>query len=493
MQNSEHRALDLILRGRNSPSRGSQSPHDSRISLDSMLQFAPGERGLPLVGHLPWMMRDPMRFLAGLSRRYGNVAAFRMGTRSAVLVNDPELISRVLCNRSCTRSDESRKAMRSFLGDGLLTTEGPPHLRRRRMMAPSFHRDRIRSYTELMCAEAHADIAGWRPDVKRDLYKDMMRITFTIVTRALFSADRRDDAQEVEKALAVIMPWAMLGAATAGILPSSMPVIYPMRGKAAIARLNRLVLEIVAHRRAAGGDRGDVLSMLLATRDEDGSALTDQDICDEVLTLIVAGHDTTANTLTWAWHLLTQNPEVQEALYQEVHRVVGERALTPEDLPKLPLVEQVIQETLRLYPVIWIGDRVPQQDIELGGYLIPKGSEVVFSMYVTQRDERFFPDPERFDPSRFSPARIGSIPDGAYFPFGAGVHKCIGNTFALMEARIILAAMVQRFAISAIRKRKVRKTLGLVITPAGGLPVTLRERKTGVALRERETGAVRLA
>ena len=420
-----------------------------------------------------------MRFLAELSRRYGDVAAFRMGTRSAVLINHPELINRVLCSRSCTRSDESRKAMRSFLGDGLLTTEGPLHLRRRRMMAPSFHRDRIRGYTELMCAEAYADIAGWRPNEKRDLYKDMMRITFTIVTRALFSADRRDDAQEVAKALEVIMPWAILGAGMANVIPS-LPVIYPPRGKAAIARLNRLVLEIVARRRAEGGDRGDLLSMLLATRDEDGSALTDQDICDEALTLIVAGHDTTANTLTWAWHLLTQNPEVQEALYQEVQRVVGERALTPEDLPKLPLVEQVIHETLRLYPVIWLGDRVPQQDIELGGYTIPKGSEVVFSMYVTQRDERFFPDPERFDPARFSPARIGSIPDGAYFPFGAGVHKCIGFTFALMEARIILATMVQRFAISAIRGHKVRKILGLVMTPAGGFPVRLSARKTDV-------------
>ena len=171
---------------------------------------------------------------------------------------------------------------------------------------------------------------------------------------------------------------------------------------------------------------------------------------------------------------------MQEALYQEVQRVVGERALTPEDLPKLPLVEQVIHETLRLYPVIWIGDRVPQQDIELGGYAIPKGTGIIFSMYVTQRDERFFPDPERFDPARFSPARIGSIPDGAYFPFGAGVHKCIGHTFAQMEARIILAAMVQRFAISAIPGHKVRGTRELVMTPVGGLPVRLSARKTGV-------------
>jgi cytochrome P450 len=441
-----------------------------------MLKSVPGEKGLPIVGHLPWTIRDPMGFLVELSRRYGDVAAFRIGTRPHVLVNNPELLNRLLRHRSCVRSDAGRLAMRSFLGDGLLATEGAPHLKRRRMMAPTFHRERIRGYAELMCTEAYADIAGWRPDEQRDLHEDMMRITFTIVARALFSADRSDDAQEVRKAIEVIMPWAIRIGTMASVFPS-LPAIYPPRGRAAVARLNRLGLEIVAQRRAEGGDRGDVLSMLLATRDEDGSALTDEDICAEVLTLIVAGHDTTACTLTWAWHLLTQNPEVQEALYQEVLRVVGERPLTPEDLPKLPLVEQVIQETLRLHPVIWIGDRVPEEDIELGGYAIPKGTVVVFSMHVTHRDARFFPDPERFDPARFSPARIGSIPDGAYFPFGAGVHKCIGNIFGLTEARIILATMVQRFAISAIPGHKPRKNLGLVMAPVGGFPVTLRARQ----------------
>jgi cytochrome P450 len=424
------------------------------------------------------MIQDPMRFFTELSRRYGDVATFRIGTRSAVLVNHPALISRLLRDRSCLKSDESRKAMRSFLGDGLLTIEGAPHLRHRRMMAPAFHRERIRGYTELMCAETYADIASWRPNEQRDLHKDLMRMTFMIVMRALFSADRRGDAQDVEKALDVIMPWAMLGATLACVFPW-LPVIYPAAGRAAIARLNRLVLEIVARRRAEGGDRGDLLSMLLATRDQDGSALTDEDICGEVLTLLFAGHHTTANTLTWGWHLLTENPDVQEALYEEVQRVVGERAVTPEDLPNLPLVEQVIHETLRLYPVVWLGDRVPERDIELGGYAIPKGTGVIFSIYVTQRDERFFPDPERFDPARFSPARIGSIPDGAYLPFGAGVHMCIGNTFALMEARIILAAMVQRFAISAIPGHPMRKVPEIIMTPRG-FPVMLSARKTGV-------------
>lgn len=420
-----------------------------------------------------------MRFFADLSRRYGEVTSFRLGTRPAVFVNNPELISRLLKDRGLPKSVESRKAMGSFLGLGLLALEGPTHLRHRRLMAPAFHRERIRGYTQLMCTDAYEDLESWRSGEKRDMHKDMVRMTFTIATRALFSTDKRDDAREVGEALKVIWPWAMLGATMAGVFPS-LPVLYPQSGKAAIARLNRVVLEIISRRRAEGGDRGDLLSMLLATRDEDGSALSDEDVCAEALTLLVASHDTTANTLTFAWHLLTENPEVQEAMYQEVQSVIGERPVTPEDLPKLPLVEQVVQETLRLFPVVWLADRVPEKDIELGGYTIPKGTGVMFSMYVTQRDERFFPNPERFDPARFSPERIGSIPSGAYLPFGAGVHMCIGNNFAMMEARIILAAMVQRFKISSVPGHKMRKAAELVMTVRGGLPVMISERKPAV-------------
>jgi cytochrome P450 len=233
----------------------------------------------------------------------------------------------------------------------------------------------------------------------------------------------------------------------------------------------------VARRRSEGGDRGDLLSMLLATRDEDGSALSDEDICAEALTLLLSGHDTTANTMSWAWHLLTENPEVQESLATEVRSVIGDRPVTVDDLPKLPLVDQVISETLRLFPAIWIGDRVPPQDIELGGYTVAARTRVIYCMYVTQRDGRYFADPERFDPSRFSPARSGSIPDGAYLPFGAGVHMCIGNNFALMEARIILASMVQRFSFAAVAGHKVRKDPQIVLTMTSKFPVTIHARK----------------
>ena len=367
-----------------------------------MPQSAPGARGLPLVGHLPLMILDPTKFLKGLTQRYGDVASFRLGRRPAVLINHPELINRLLRDRSCPRSDESRRALRSFLGDGLLSLEGPRHLRHRRLMAPAFHRQRIQHYGEVMCAETYAEIAGWQAGPQRDLREDMMRLTFAIVSKALFSTDTRDEARDVEHALLSILPWALRGAALGGVLPK-LPVYYPRGSRAAIKRLHDVVLKIVARRREEGEDRGDLLSMLLETRDEDGSALSDEDVCAEALTLLLAGHDTTASTLTWAWHLLSQNPEVQDAAHEEVRRVVGERAITPEDVPKLELINQILSETLRLYPVVWMGDRVPDNDLELGGYHVAKGSSVFFCMYVTQRDARFFPDPRALRPRPLQP------------------------------------------------------------------------------------------
>ncbi|HEX5657495.1 MAG TPA: cytochrome P450, partial [Polyangiales bacterium] len=255
-------------------------------------------------------------------------------------------------------------------------------------------------------------------------------------------------------------------------------VFYGKRARQAVAELQALVHEIVADRRVCGEDRGDLLSMLISARDEDGSALSDDDICAETLTMLLAGHDTTAHTLTWAWHLLTQNPSWLDAVTQEVRAALGERDVTFEDLPQLTLVDRVVRETLRLYPPAWYADRVSAQDTELGGYRIPAGTAVVWSTWVTHRDARWFAEPERFDPDRFTPERAARIPEGAYMPFGAGVHMCIGNTFALTEARVILTAMVQSFAIRATPRQPVRPrpmvTLGMqhpfVVVPTRRAP-----------------------
>lgn len=214
-------------------------------------------------------------------------------------------------------------------------------------------------------------------------------------------------------------------------------------------------------------------------REEGGGTLSDEDVCDEALTLLMAGHDTTASTMTWALYLLAQNPELQQAAAEQVRAVMEEAGVDRIDidlLPKLPLVQQIIDETLRMFPVVWIGDRTPQQDIQLGEYDVPAGLRVMFSMLVTQRDGRYYRDPERFDPSRFSPERVAQIPDGAYLPFGAGVHMCIGMSFALMEARVILAALLQRFTFVSVPDYRLRLDPQVVLSPIGSLPLVVQPR-----------------
>jgi cytochrome P450 len=430
-----------------------------------MSALAPGPRGLPLLGHLPGFLRDPLGFLSGLQRDYGDVASFRLGAHTAVLISDPALIDRVVRDRQFERSDTTRRALASLLGVGLLSLEGSQHLRHRRLMAPAFHRERIRRYVEIMAQETYRALASWQSGRERDLRDEMMRLTFSIVARSLFNTDTGREAERVDHALKAALPWVLPGSMIARFVPMKQAVYYSPRARRAIAELHQIVRGIVTERRKQGVDRGDLLTMLIAARDEDGSALSDEDICAETLTMLLAGHDTTAHTMTWAWHLLTQHPALQQALLDEVQSVLGERALGFEDLARLQLTERVIRETLRLYPPSWWADRVSAADSELGGYRVPAGTTVVWSTWITQRDPRWFADPLRFDPSRFLPERAEQIREGSYLPFGAGVHMCIGNAFALTEARVILAAMVQRFAIRATPKKPVKPrpmvTLGM--------------------------------
>lgn len=441
---------------------------------------------------------DPIKFFEQATQRFGDVVPLRLGVSRALFINEPALIQQLIRDRNCFRSEESRIGIRSFLGNGLLAIEGPTHLRHRRLMAPAFHRERFHEYGALMCSETYAELSRWQASATdgmsrwqasatdkmsrsqasatRDVREDMFRLTFSIVSKALFSADTSTEADEVGHAIEQVLPWMLLGASLAGVAPW-LPVMYPPGARKALKRLKQLVRDITARRRSEGGDRGDLLSMLLATRDESGNSLSDDDICDEALTLLMAGHDTTASTMAWALHLLAQNPAIQQQVADEIHQVAGSSAVTVEMLPRMPWVQYVIDETLRLFPVVWIGDRTPQRDIQLGPYAIPAGMRILFSMYVTQRDERYFPQPQRFDPLRFSPERIKSMPDGAYLPFGAGVHMCLGNNFALMEARIILAATLQRFAFRSIPGHRVRLDPQVVLSPVGELPLEVRERK----------------
>ncbi|MFV9506074.1 MAG: cytochrome P450 [Oscillochloridaceae bacterium umkhey_bin13] len=418
--------------------------------MTTTLNHIPGPRSLPGgLGHLHLMGSGPLPFFTHLGRTYGDIAAFQLGWRRMVLINHPALIDRVVRDSSFWRSPQTRRAMASFLGQGLLSLEGSDHRRHRRLMQPAFHRERINGYGLIMAEETQRHLEAWRPGEVHDLGQELMALTLKIVARALLGVDASAEARQVDEALHTVLPQVSRINRLSFLLPRSAPLIHGPTTRAAINRLQGLVRRIVAERRAAGGDGSDLLSLLLAATDEDGGSLSDDEVCAEALTILLAGHETTANTLSWAWYLLTQHPEVQERVAAEALAVAGNAPISPEHLPQLSYADQVIRETLRLYPVAWSGDRVADHDAELAGYPIPAGTPVVYSVYVTQRDPRFFPRPSHFDPERFSPARAASIPAGAYLPFGAGVHICIGNAFALMEARLILAELARRFVVRA--------------------------------------------
>jgi cytochrome P450 len=433
------------------------------------------------------MIRDPIGFLSKLSREHGDVAALRLGPQRCVFITHPALIDRVLRDRSFERGLSTRNALASFLGHGLLSLEGSTHLRHRRLMQPAFHRERIRRYVSLMAEETYALLGGYRSGQVYDMREAMMRLTFSIVSRTLFNADTRADAAAVDVALHEVASAALLRSRLSSLLPFDLP--YFPSTRAAIVRLQGMVTNIVTARRREGGDRGDLLSMLLAARDEDGSALSDEDVAAEALTILLAGHDTTANTMSWALYLLTQNPALQEALADEARGVAGDGPIGFEQLGHLTLSERIVQETLRLYPAAWLGDRVCAEPTELGGFSLPANTAVAFSVYVTQRDPRFFPDPLLFDPDRFLPERAASMTPGAYLPFGAGVHICIGNSFALMEGRLILSALAQRFRFERVDSRPVRPRPLITLGMADPFPLRLHAR--GSAQTHAEPGIIR--
>lgn len=423
----------------------------------------PGPRALPWVGHIPAMVRDAPAFLQSVARDYGDITTLRGGRVPFVMLNDPALIDRLVRDRSFERTEILRTMLATFLGKGLLSLEGKTHTRHRRLMQPAFHRERIRGYVAQMAEETYAWLDSVQPGSVYDMREPMMRLTFAIVSRTLFSSDTRRDAAAVNEALRAVAPAVLLQARLA--LATSLKLPFGPRTRRGLSRLDTLVTSIVAQRRREGGDRGDLLSMLLASRDEDGSALSDADVAAEVLTILFAGHETTAHTLTWALLLLSEHPHWQERLAEEVRDVTGGRPIGFDDLPRLVTAERILNEALRLYPPAWWTERASPVDTQFGGYCIPAHTPVGFSVFVTQRDARFFPEPLRFDPDRFAPGRAEAVPTGAYLPFGAGVHVCIGNTFALMEGRLILAALAQRFAFQRVGREPVRMrpeiTLGL--------------------------------
>ena len=421
---------------------------------------------------------NPLEFFTRQARSYGPVSSYRMAGEQLFLVNEPQLIRDILVthNRNFTKSRGLERSKR-VLGQGLLTSEGAMHLRQRRLMQPAFHRDRIAGYGDLMVGYADRMRRAWRAGATLDISREMNRLTLSIVGTTLFDVDVESQAAEVGEALTAVMEsfWLMM-------LPFAdtlerLPVPKLRRARMARARLDAIIYRMIADRRASGRDHGDLLSMLLAAQDEeDGGGMTDQQVRDEAMTIFLAGHETTANALTWAWYLIGESPEVEAKLHAEIDRVLQGRLPAMSDLPSLGYVERVVTEAMRLYPPAWIIGRRAIDAYALGDYTVPPRSILVMSPYVMQRDPRFYADPERFDPDRWTPEFRAALPKFAYFPFGGGPRQCIGESFAWMELILLVTTIAQRWTLQLVPGHPVVPQPLVTLRTKHGMRMTVRKR-----------------
>lgn len=460
------------------PPSSAASSADPRVNIVRQRPIqAPGPGGF--LSARPLML-DPLPFLEKMFRNYGDVVRMRILNLRVYAVAHPEGIKHVLQdNHRNYRKSFDYKILARLLGQGLVTSEGSLWLKQRRLMQPTFHRQKITGFGALMADCTLQMLERWREGAERrevfDVTTEMMRLTLQIVGRALLSMDLTAQADLIgrnmtianerfgEMGLSAFAPW--------------LPTPGNLRFRNAAAVLRKIVLQIIAERRRDGRDYGDLLSMLLAVRDEEtGEGMDDEQLRDEVLTLILAGHETTATALSWTWYLLSQNPETERKLHAELDVRLGGRAASVADLPNLPYTGMVIDEAMRLYPPVWAVGRQAIAEDQIMGYCVPKGSNLLLSQWLAHRHPAFWDEPERFEPERFSTGRAAGRPRYAFFPFGGGPRMCIGNLFALTEAQIVLATVAQKYRLRVPANHPVEPLPLVTLRSRHGINVTLERR-----------------
>lgn len=434
----------------------------------------PGPKPRFLIGNMPLASHDPLTVLTRWAKEYGDIFYYRAAWIHVYFLNRPDLIEHVLVrNHTNLHKDKVVQNSRWFFGNGLLTSEGDEWKRERRLTQPAFHRERVASYGGIMTAYADQMLSNWRDGAVLDIHHEMMNLSLRIAVRTLFGVET-DDVNEISAALNTMMR------NTAGIRLLLPPFArkLPLPGMAgvrrAVKRLDDTVAGIIESRRRSKQDSGDLLSLLIKVRDEDGSAMSDRQIRDEVLTFLLAGHETTALALSWTWYLLSQHPKVQEKLQREVQTVLGMRLPTVADLPSLVFTDRVIKESMRLYPPAWSLAREVVNEIEVEGYRVPAGANVVMSQWIMQRDPRYYRDPDRFDPDRWGTEACARLPRFAYFPFGGGPRQCIGAGFAMMEAVLLLATIAGRFQCELMEDQEIIPVPSFTLRPKQGIRMRLR-------------------
>ena len=413
------------------------------------LPLPPGPKGNLLLGVMPEFNRDTLGFIER-AKDYGDVVRMRFLYLTVHFLYDPNHIEYVLSTnaRNFIKSRSLRSPLfRRLVGKGLLTSEGEVWKRQRRLAQPAFHRQRISAYGNVMVDYTRRMLETWKAGELRDIHRDMMRLALEIVVKTLFNADVSNDADKVGDVLSrLVKPFASQ-ATLKWIADNRLPTRTHRLFNQDSKQIDNIVYRIINERRAGGVDQGDLLSMLLAAHDEDGSQMTDRQLRDEVMTLFLAGHETTALTLSWAWYLIACNPGVEQKFHEELDRVLGGRTATAADLPKLKYTEMIAKESMRLYPPAYGVGRETLEDCEIGGFKIPRRSQVFMFQWVTQRDPRFFPEPDEFKPERWTDDFVNQLPKYAYFPFGGGPRVCIGNYFAMMEVCCLWRRLDNDFAV----------------------------------------------
>src|SRR6266536_2086403 len=409
-------------------------------------------RPLPLLGHALHLLRDPLAFFTA-ARPLGDVVEIRVGPRPAYVVNDPDLIRRILVSDAKKyRKGVQFDKLRPTLGNGLVTATGEEHLKHRRLVQPAFHRTRIAGYATIMRELALEESASWRDGEQIALDDELTELALKIVGKTLFSTELGSEVvDEVMRSMPIVLNGITKRALAPTQLLEKLPTPENRRFNAANRRLRGMVDRMIAEYRQTGVDHGDMVSMLLLARDEEtGEGLGDEQVRDEVVTMLLAGTETTSTTLSWTFHVLGQRPDLAARLYEEVDEVVGDGPLGFEQIGQLGYTRRLVTETLRTYPAAWLLSRRTTEPVTLGGFALPAGTDVMFSPYTLHRDPEFYADPDIFDPDRWLPERAADIPRPAFIPFGAGNRQCIGEGFAWTEAIIMLATIARRWRMRAV-------------------------------------------
>lgn len=429
-------------------------------------------------GHFLKFRRRPTEFLTEAAA-LGDVTFFKMGGFPAYLLNHPDLIRDLLVtNNAKFKKGRALQRAKKLLGEGLLTSEGENHLRQRRMIQPAFHRQRIAEYAKAMVEYADKMANKWQDGETRDIDKEMMHLTLQIVGKTLFNADVENDATQVGQAMTNLIELFNYLLLPFSELLEKLPFPQSKRFNRAKETLDKVIYGIIDERRKSGADKGDLLSMLLMAQDEEtGGAMTDEQVRDECLTIFLAGHETTANALTFTWYLLSQNAEKEAKMHAEIDRVLDGRLPTAEDYPNLKYTEAVLAEAMRLFPPAWAIGRLSTEEHEFGGYQIPQKSLVLISPYVTQHDARFWDDADRFFPERWEKQSIKEAANKfIYFPFGGGVRRCIGEQFAWTEGVLLIATLAQKWKLRLSPDQKIALKPLMTLRPKYGMKMKIEKK-----------------